>query len=616
MAQRMHTTEQTQTSATRTRRMARGPLSATDVLAVQRSAGNRAAQRLIAHGLSNGHLRAVQAKLTVGPADDAFEREADRMADAVMSSPAPTAVQREGVPEEEELQMKPLAAQIKPLAQREAMPEDEELQARRVQREAISEDEDELQTKPLAQRKGDGSFEAGADIEQRIARSKGGGSALPEATRAEMEGKFGADFSGVRVHTGSEPAQLNRDLSAQAFTHGSDVYFDEGKFAPSGSEGKRLLAHELTHVVQQTNISRKVQRKSKLRNILKRIPFLGKLMNLLGFGQSVENYAALKKQCIEEFRRVCNDDWVVEQCLEFMGNKGVDDAIQACVKRKDPNALQELLESATDVATDSYKPSGPIRRSTRSKQTQSAIPITGFQFVRGDKRQRVAARKLAHVMQQKSQVQQSKVRRQSSSKSKTYATPLPSNKQKPSGNVVPDVKNSVEADISAKKATISTVYEVTFEAEKGKTPVLLRKSTFTFTSDADGLKTVESEFKALTYEFEKKIGLGRVFINMEVLANTAIDFEQYKPKLKAAITTGLSGGIRFPKASISVTASLKSEFDPFAPLNSNVKAGLAAEWQVSKTPFSLGVTGDVSTQPFQSADGLGKSASLFFKVEF
>jgi hypothetical protein len=66
-----------------------------------------------------------------------------------------------------------------------------------------------------------------------------------------MEGAMGADFSGVRVHTGSEAAGLSQDLSAQAFTYGSDIYFNEGKYNPGSTDGQKLLAHELTHTVQQ-----------------------------------------------------------------------------------------------------------------------------------------------------------------------------------------------------------------------------------------------------------------------------------------------------------------------------------------------------------------------------
>ncbi|MCY7272251.1 MAG: DUF4157 domain-containing protein [Phormidesmis sp. CAN_BIN44] len=78
--------------------------------------------------------------------------------------------------------------------------------------------------------------------------SKGGGEPLSGEVRSFMEPRFGADFSQVRVHTGSEAVQMNRDLNAQAFTHKQDVYFGAGKFPAKDA----LTAHELTHVVQQT----------------------------------------------------------------------------------------------------------------------------------------------------------------------------------------------------------------------------------------------------------------------------------------------------------------------------------------------------------------------------
>jgi len=68
-----------------------------------------------------------------------------------------------------------------------------------------------------------------------------------------MESAFGADFGGVRVHTGNEAVQMNRELRAQAFTHGSDIYFNAGKYEPASVAGQGLLAHELTHVVQQNS---------------------------------------------------------------------------------------------------------------------------------------------------------------------------------------------------------------------------------------------------------------------------------------------------------------------------------------------------------------------------
>jgi len=198
-----------------------------DILALQRIAGNRAVTGLI------------QAKLTVGGADDQYEQEADRVADQVMQRgvQAEPAAQRQ---EEEELQLKPLV---------QLQEEEEELQMKPLVQ--LQEEEEEIQTKSSLRGNADDSFEAGRAFEDRLAAQKGSGSPLPDETRSFMENRFGADFSGVRVHTGGEAVQLNRDLSAQAFTHGQDIYMGGGKFSPDTEAGKRLLAHELTHVVQQ-----------------------------------------------------------------------------------------------------------------------------------------------------------------------------------------------------------------------------------------------------------------------------------------------------------------------------------------------------------------------------
>ena len=126
--------------------------------------------------------------------------------------------------------------------------EEEPLQGKRLQR---AEEEEPLQGKPLVQRRGDGSFEAGPAVEERLAARAGGGAPLPESTRTFMEDRFGADFSGVRVHHDGEAAQLSQAVGAQAFTHGGDVYFNSGKYDPGSSDGQHLLAHELTHTVQQ-----------------------------------------------------------------------------------------------------------------------------------------------------------------------------------------------------------------------------------------------------------------------------------------------------------------------------------------------------------------------------
>jgi len=100
-------------------------------------------------------------------------------------------------------------------------------------------------------RKGHGEGDATPEVEAGIQRERGGGQALDSAARAQMEPAMGADFSGVRVHTGGQADALNRNLSARAFTTGQDIFFKQGEYNPGSSGGRELLAHELTHVVQQ-----------------------------------------------------------------------------------------------------------------------------------------------------------------------------------------------------------------------------------------------------------------------------------------------------------------------------------------------------------------------------
>ncbi len=94
----------------------------------------------------------------------------------------------------------------------------------------------------------------------RLQSTKGSGSRLPTPTHREMSQSLGFDFSDVRLHTDSESASLNRAVGAQAFTHGKDIYFNSGKYNPETKTGKHLLAHELTHVVQQNRGAGGLQR--------------------------------------------------------------------------------------------------------------------------------------------------------------------------------------------------------------------------------------------------------------------------------------------------------------------------------------------------------------------
>ena len=110
--------------------------------------------------------------------------------------------------------------------------------------------------------------EASADVENRIQHSRGQGQPLGESVRAPMEQVFGADFSRVRIHTDGESHELNQAVQAKAFTTGQDIYFRGGAYEPGSRGGQELLAHELTHVVQQNNSlnAQRIQRDNKDKN--------------------------------------------------------------------------------------------------------------------------------------------------------------------------------------------------------------------------------------------------------------------------------------------------------------------------------------------------------------
>jgi hypothetical protein len=173
-------------------------------------------------------------KLTVGAPGDKYEQEADSMAGKVMAMPDEAVeqpIQRQAQEEKEQLQMQPEANSITPLVQRQT-----------------GEDAAPVQMKPGQQRATDKNSQASSSLESRLAGTKGGGSPLPDDVRSFMEARFKSDFSSVRVHTDSNAVQMTKELGAQAFAHGSDIYYGAGK-SPGKNE---LTAHELTHTIQQT----------------------------------------------------------------------------------------------------------------------------------------------------------------------------------------------------------------------------------------------------------------------------------------------------------------------------------------------------------------------------
>jgi hypothetical protein len=160
------------------------------------------------------------------------------------------------------------AAQAKVQRQPEEEPEEDAAQAK-LQRQ---EEEETAQAKvePRANVRDKRQYPVLNQVEGRLFANKGRGEQLDDDTRRQMEVGFGTDFSGVRVHTDADAVAMNRDLKAQAFTHGNDVFFNSGKYEPDSLRGKTLLAHELTHVVQQGAAEQKLDSERVAQNNARR----------------------------------------------------------------------------------------------------------------------------------------------------------------------------------------------------------------------------------------------------------------------------------------------------------------------------------------------------------
>ena len=246
------------------------PATKHPMVALQQSIGNRAVQRLI-------NSPYIQTKLQVGAANDPYEQEADQVAARVMRMPDShtssgitvsnrthtSQVNRKCAECEEEMQRQPMEEEEKeetiqpklqsPIIQRVCSQCAED----KVQRQPLEKEEKPLEKEAGEEERLQGKFEgAGSEVssglETQIASLRGGGQSLPESARAFFEPRFGQDFSSVRVHTGAQAAHVARSVNARAFTLGRDIAFGAAQYSPETSSGRKLLAHELTHVVQQT----------------------------------------------------------------------------------------------------------------------------------------------------------------------------------------------------------------------------------------------------------------------------------------------------------------------------------------------------------------------------
>lgn len=182
----------------------------------------------------------IRPSLTVSSPDDASEREADAIANQVVRGLA-TGLNSSN-PES-------AGAMIQRQASEEAAPDDES--AGSASNPLIGQIEallaqDGVQAKAIS-----GGIGVPQGVASSLNASKGGGAQLPNHVRAQMEGAFGADFGDVRVHTDAAAAQMAQEVGAYAFTHRRDIYFNRGAWDPDSSAGGQLLAHELTHTLQQ-----------------------------------------------------------------------------------------------------------------------------------------------------------------------------------------------------------------------------------------------------------------------------------------------------------------------------------------------------------------------------
>ena len=210
---------------------ARSTADAHPFLALQRSIGNQAVRRLVTSPY-------IQAKLQVSTPGDPYEQEADRVADTVMRMPDP--VQRD--PEQPGEAERGVHGSARAVVQRLCTECEEEKER------TAGQSGNTVQRKSASERSPDDDGSVAAKIQA----MNGGGSPLPDASRAFFEPRFGADFGQVRVHTDASAAGTARSINAKAFTVGRSIAFGAGQFAPHSREGQHLLAHELTHVVQQS----------------------------------------------------------------------------------------------------------------------------------------------------------------------------------------------------------------------------------------------------------------------------------------------------------------------------------------------------------------------------
>lgn len=214
----------------------------------------------------------LQGKLTVNESGDKYEQEADRVADEIMRMPEPPtpAGRRHELPQVAQQSVSLAHVHDSEVCSAQGLPrisafqshhgpsfaqrQEERSPTGAADQSEVEEDDERLPDEPLLLQRETGSVRnAPAFLGCGLRQSRG--NPLPASTRAYMEPRFGLDFSHVRIHTGPVAHRMSTAIGAAAFTYRNNVFFKNGRFSPETSAGRRLLAHELTHIVQQTGNS-------------------------------------------------------------------------------------------------------------------------------------------------------------------------------------------------------------------------------------------------------------------------------------------------------------------------------------------------------------------------
>ncbi|MEW6499018.1 MAG: DUF4157 domain-containing protein, partial [Cyanobacteriota bacterium] len=187
-----------------------------------------------------------------------------------------------------------------PALQREVMPEEEQ--------------EKELQMKPMIQRQSSEDGQpASPDLEASIQQARGSGQPLAQSIREPMEQAFGADFSGVKIHTDAQSNQLNHSIQAKAFTTGQDIFFREGAYEPGSRGGQELIAHELTHVVQQNGSAVQRSLQDNIGKVSNGLP-LSNVIQAMSAAAGVQTFSKKASKNFQDIAalRVKFEEWLIE----------------------------------------------------------------------------------------------------------------------------------------------------------------------------------------------------------------------------------------------------------------------------------------------------------------